>query len=344
MGREGAIWGSVDPEGMTTIAPHINHSAGWLVLFVLLVVALTLAVAPSMPPGDAATQFGDASGTAVTSVTIRYRSHDGVLRKADLLLPSWYSPTRNPPLPLVISPHGRGGNGTTNATYWGALPTIGGFGVVNPDGMGERLARFSYGYPGQIDDLARMPRVICRALPWVRIDRTRIFALGSSMGGQETLLLVARHPHLLAGAAAMDSVTNMTRRYGQLPLIPGGRDLQTMMAREVGGTPSQVPCAYAARSPLSLARAIAESGVPLQIWWSTKDRIVIDQRHQSGVLFRTVRRLDGKAPVKAYVGSWRHSSEMRSTALLPIALEDFGLLPHGSKPCPPVVQRVGRLA
>ena len=33
------------------------------------------------------------------------------------------------------------------------------------------------------------------------------------MGGQETLLLVARHPHLLAGAAAFDPATDMARRY-----------------------------------------------------------------------------------------------------------------------------------
>ena len=188
-----------------------------------------------------------------------------------------------------------------------------------------------------------MPQVICRALPWVQIDRTRIFALGSSMGGQETLLLVARHPHLLAGAAAMDSVTDMTRRYGQLPLIPGGKDLQTVMAREVGGVPSRVPRKYAARSPLSLARAIAASGVPLQIWWSKKDQIVIDQRHQSGTLFRALGQLNPDAPVKAYVGSWRHSTEMRSTALLPIALADFGLLPPGIESCPSGVQQLGQL-
>ena len=113
------------------------------------------------------------------------------------------------------SPSSLGGLGGSNAKFWGNLPTVGGFAVVNPDGMGRQLRRFSYGYPGQIDDLARMPQIIARALPWLRIDRKRIYALGSSMGGQETLLLVARHPRLLAGAVAMDSVTDLTRRYEQ---------------------------------------------------------------------------------------------------------------------------------
>ena len=162
-----------------------------------------------------------------------------------------------------------------------------------------------------------------RKLPWLRIDRTRIYALGSSMGGQETALLVARHPHLLAGAAAMDSVTDLSRRYYQLADLPcdrsclkrwgmpRGRNLQSVMRREVGGTPETNPRAYASRSSLSLARAIADSGVPLQIWWSANDRIVSDQKHQSRALFLEVRRLNRCAPVTAYAGHWKHSTEMR---------------------------------
>ena len=242
----------------------------------------------------------------VSVFRIAYTAHTGDIRHAEVLLPSWYTPRNNPPLPLVISPHGRGAGGHYNAAFWGTLPTTGGFAVVNPDGMGRRFERYSYGDPGQIDDLARMPNIVCRALPWVHIYRERIYALGSSMGGQETLLLVARHPNLLAGAAAMDSVTDLVRRYRQLPQIAGGRNLQSMMRKEVGGTPGQKPKAYEARSPLDLADSIAQSDVPLQIWWSKVDRIVIDQKHQSAALFRLIQRLHPRAEVKAYVGYWRH--------------------------------------
>jgi len=203
--------------------------------------------------------------------------------------------------------------------------------------MGRRLDSISYGYRGKIDDLARMPAIVEAALPWVHVDLGRVYALGSSMGGQETLLLVARHPSLLAGAAALDSVTDMTRRYGQLCRSKVSALLQTKMRSELGGTPAGRPDAYAARSPLSRARALAASGVPLQIWWSTQDRIVIDQAHQSGTLFRTLRALHPQARVKAVVGSWQHSKEMRSTALLPLALIDFGLLPHGFEARPATV-------
>jgi pimeloyl-ACP methyl ester carboxylesterase len=144
------------------------------------------------------------------------------------------------------------------------------------------------------------------------------------MGGEETLLLVARHPHLLAAAVAMDSVTDLARRYRELADNPG---LRKLMRREVGGTPTGDPGAYAARSPLRLAAAIAASGVHLQIWWSRDDQIVRDQRRQSEALLERLLRLNPCTPVSAYVGGWAHSAEMKADALLPVALAGIGLLP-----------------
>ena len=272
---------------------------------------------------------------------ISYVAHNGYVRPAYVLLPAWYGPDRNPPLPVVISPHGRGGDGRSNSRFWRDLPAIGDFAVLSPDGMGRRYTRYSYGYPGQIDDLARMPELAARALPWLRIDRSRIYALGTSMGGQETLLLVSRHPRLLAGAVAMDSVTDLARRYRQLPGVPCneacverygkpyGRVLQATLRREVGGTPAERPEAYAARSASSRAVRIAASGVPLQIWWSSGDQIVFDQEHQSAALVRELGRLGTCAPLVEYAGTWRHSQAMWAGSLLPLALAGFGLLPRG---------------
>ena len=149
----------------------------------------------------------------VRVVTIHYTTHNGLHRAAYVVLPDWYGPGNNPPIPLIISPHGRGVSAEENVDRWGDLPSIGSFAVVNPEGQGRRFARFSWGYAGQIDDLARMPRILRATIPWLRIEPRRIYAFGTSMGGQETLLLVARHPKLLAGAAAFDPVTNMASRY-----------------------------------------------------------------------------------------------------------------------------------
>jgi len=145
----------------------------------------------------------------VRVVTIHYTTHNGLHRAAYVVLPDWYGPGNNPPIPLIISPHGRGVSAEENVDRWGDLPSIGSFAVVNPEGQGRRFARFSWGYAGQIDDLARMPRILRATIPWLRIEPRRVYAFGTSMGGQETLLLVARHPKLLAGAAAFASAAKL---------------------------------------------------------------------------------------------------------------------------------------
>ena len=251
----------------------------------------------------------------------RYRAHDGVLRRAWLLLPADYDGAR---LPLVISPHGRGTSARANERLWGDLPGLGGFAVVNPAGEGRRLGEFSWGDPGQIADLARMPAIV-RA-HGVNVDPRRIYAVGGSMGGQETLLLLAHHPHLLAGAAAFDAGTDMARRYWDFAGLPGGRTLQLLARREIGGTPLTDPAAYAVRSPDTFAREIALSGVPLLLYWSTRDRVISDQVDETGALVAQIRGWNPTAPVQVIRGRWRHTAEMRWSARLPGALVHFGLL------------------
>ncbi len=106
-----------------------------------------------------------------------------------------------------------------------------------------------------------------------------------------------------------------------------GAVLQGLARTEIGGSPDDVPGAYAARSPLTYARALAESCVPLQLWWSRRDRIVVDPHRQSSRLLTMIRRLNPTAPVVGVEGTWAHSAEMRATTRLPFALARLGLLP-----------------
>ena len=191
--------------------------------------------------------------TAVRRMKIHYVAHDGHASTATVVLPSWYGPAANPPLPLVISPHGRGLNGQANSILWGNLPGRGSFAVINPDARGRRVAGHSWGYAGQIADLARMPEILRTTLPWLRIDRSRIYAFGGSMGGQETLLLLARHPDLLAGAAAFSSVTDLALQYRNFDRVrcknacrmllgtQFGSTLRKIARREIGGGPGDAP-------------------------------------------------------------------------------------------------------
>jgi poly(3-hydroxybutyrate) depolymerase len=265
---------------------------------------------------------------ATQVLTVTYRAHNGAARPAYVLLPAGVGPGHAPELPLVISPHGRGVDALVNTHLWGDLPGQYGFAVINPEGQGRVLELYSWGYRAQIDDLVRMPAIVRETLPWFRIQPGRVYAVGGSMGGQETLLLVARRPDWLAAAAAFDSPTDMARRYRDFPKLANGAALQALAREEVGGTPDTNPVGYALRSPLAWARKIAFSWKPLQMWWSTADQIVVDQVHQSAALFDKIKQLNPQAPVTSVVGTWQHSAEMTATTRLPEALRTLGLIPE----------------
>ena len=127
----------------------------------------------------------------------------------------------------------------------------------------------------------------------------------------------------------------MTARYRAFPLIAGGAWLQELARIEVGGTPETVRAAYAARSPISYARAIALSGVPLHVWWSRRDRIVLDQNQESGRLYRAIERANPLAPVTQFVGLWAHSKEMYPLTRLPLVLLQLRLI-ELDEPLPPL--------
>jgi dipeptidyl aminopeptidase/acylaminoacyl peptidase len=281
----------------------------------------------------ASAQFAPAQSLGNTEARlIHYIAHDGVRRTAWLLVPIG----THGPIPLIISPHGRGVDADENSLLWGDLPGEGGFAVINPSGEGRRLHWFSWGAPGQIADLARMP-AIARA-HGVDVDRHRVYAFGGSMGGQETLLLAALHPRLLAGAAAFDPATDLRRRYFDFAALKGGPTLQRLAREEVGGTPGQVPGAYERRSPDHYVHRLAFSGVPLQIFWSTRDRVITDQYSESGALSDEIRRANPHAKLWEFEGEWAHTAEMRSRARLPRALARFGLLPWRDAPSPAEVR------
>jgi poly(3-hydroxybutyrate) depolymerase len=257
---------------------------------------------------------------------VRYRAHNGLARGAYVLVPKEFGPKNPVRLPLVVSPHGRGVPPLANARLWGDLPARGRFAVICPEGQGRKLVLYSWGWRGQIEDLGRMRDVAHETLPWLRVNRDRVYVLGGSMGGHEALLVAAKYPRRFAGVAAFDSVTDFARRYRQFPLIENGASLQRLARQEVGGTPDTNPTGYALRSPINYVRALAHLAFPLQMWWSLADQIVVDQAHQSALLYDRIKQMNPRANVEAVTGFWRHSSEMRADTQLPESLRKLGLL------------------
>ena len=76
----------------------------------------------------------------------------------------------------------------------------------------------SWAWPPDIAEMAALPRILRRRIPYLRYDPNRVYAAGDSMGGQETLMLVARQPDLFAAAVAADPVTNFVRRWYEFPV------------------------------------------------------------------------------------------------------------------------------
>jgi poly(3-hydroxybutyrate) depolymerase len=269
----------------------------------------------------------------VRTLTFTYRSHAGVPRQAYLVLPSWYGAARHPSLPFVISPHGRGVDGRYNLRFWGAIAARGPFAVVSPDGQGRRLGpAYSWGWRGQIDDLARMPVLSMRAFPWLHVNTKRIYAIGDSTGAQEVLLLAARRGSQLAGVAAFDPVSSMAARYAAWARTPGEQDLPAKARIEIGGTPESARGAYAARSPIDSVGAIAHSRIPLQLWWSERDAVITDHDVQSVRFYDRLTALHAR--VAKVVGAWAHGHAMHPQTRLPEALACFGLIPARGVPSP----------
>ena len=163
-----------------------------------------------------------------------------------------------------------------------------------------------------------LPRLLPRFLPYLHIDPNRVYAAGDSMGGQETLMLVARRPDLFAAAVAADPVTNFARRWHQFPVSGESFGEQSAATREVGATPGEARWLYVRRSPLFFARTFAFSGVPIELWWNPRDTVVIREGStQTGDFYRTVKRLNPQAPLAARLDRTMHGWSFKYDHQLP---------------------------
>ena len=197
---------------------------------------------------------------------LRYLSWNEIPVFAYVVLPlAWRQRPPGHPVPLVISPHGRNNLAAANIPYWYDLPARWGFVLVCPEGVSRyrgpddqgHTGLYTYGAPGHMKDLARMPEIVQDVLlargVSVKIDPARIYAAGSSMGGEEALLLAGltapdgRLNRLgpagewrLAGAAAFDSTCDLAAQCRNLTGRPSGSDaIKTAirMLHEVGVKP-----------------------------------------------------------------------------------------------------------
>ena len=264
--------------------------------------------------------LGPSAGSAswdqvqVKVVTIHYKTHDGYRRAAYVVLPDWYGPGNNPPLPLIISPHGRGVSAEENVDRWGNLPTLGSVRSRESGGTGPQVQALLLGLRrsdrGPRPDAADPSAARFRGCESNRRASTRS---ARAWAARRRLLLAARHPRLLAGAAAFDPVTDMARRYRDFARLPCNRGclrkwgdplgfgLRKLARDEIGGTRAALRARMraAARSPTrarSRARECRSSSGGAGPTASS------DRPDQSVPLARKLRRLNPDAPLHTVVG------------------------------------------
>jgi dipeptidyl aminopeptidase/acylaminoacyl peptidase len=225
---------------------------------------------------------------------------------------------RNGPLPLVVAPHPFGwsveddyhggcqGLKADEHRGWLDVASEWGIAVLQPDGHHRAIPGCSMGYEGVVRDA---PAWIDAVDDVAEVDRDRVYACGLSMGALEALLIAGSLPHLFAAAFAFNPVAD-TRAWQEDLARTANAELRAeggarLIAEEVGGSPDDVPEAYASRSAFAVLDGLRT--IPLTIWWSHLDLVVPRQAECHGKrLYDELKRLDPTAPVGEYDHSARY--------------------------------------
>ncbi|MDR1990825.1 MAG: prolyl oligopeptidase family serine peptidase [Acidobacteriaceae bacterium] len=113
-------------------------------------------------------------------------------------------------------------------------------------GYGRRFYNaIDYG-GAEVDDVVTAARVVAERYP--SVDPARVGIIGWSHGGLITLLAIFRNPTTFHAAAAMVPVTNLFHRLARKGVELQRREIDPQ--NRFGGSPSEKPDVYEARSPL----------------------------------------------------------------------------------------------
>ncbi|MCB0167154.1 MAG: prolyl oligopeptidase family serine peptidase [Anaerolineae bacterium] len=229
--------------------------------------------------------------------------------------------TYTTPAPLVVVLHGLGGTGlgalytelTTEASQRGWL-------LVAPN-QHNRVVPYNGDSDGGKKALAWLgaQHDVIDAIDYMTshfsVNKSRIFVIGGSMGGQTTLMMAGKYPDVFGAAVPWKPLTDLGELYGELDddsfWAPNPDDPYLDLPdpgihKQVGGTPSEVPFEYARRSPRNLAPNMRT--IPLKMWHDTDDIFVKPHHSQD---------------MKSAIDAW--------SPLTPVQLT---LVPSGALDCP----------
>lgn len=293
---------------------------------IIAALALTLAV------GVAA--LAPASARAATEVhDVVYAVHDGVPLRGDL-----YLPAGDGPFPAMLFVHGGAWiRGNENGyAGWGRYLAARGYAVFS---VTYRLATPAQPtWPLFLIDVKSAIQYLRGNAAALRIDPDRIGASGGSAGGQITAMLALTgdmpqfanpypdpHRHLstkVKVAAPVYGVFDMVKWWEYTVVSRTDMPLE----QTFGGTPAQLPGAYAAASPLTyVTRDNPNAYVPWFVSWGTEDDVVPEHEH-SKVFVRELLKIQApvvQAQVPGAGHFWHSQDEITGEPGLPAGGNDF---------------------
>lgn len=235
---------------------------------------------------------------------------DGCVVKFDV-----YSPASGAegPLPLVLGPHPItwtaaedyhiGFEGFTREYHRGYFGLADAYQILiaMPHGHEHEEDLCSLAGPEQIADMIHVIEAL--GDHGYSVDSRRVYACGLSMGGQEALVVGGKHPDRIAGVVAFNPIVDLAAWHEELATseVPEIREYDTAarIANEVGGTPSEVPDAYAERSAMNYIEGL--SRVPTLVFWSHRELIIPRQlTHHTYPLYQRVKERDPNSPFAEY--------------------------------------------
>jgi len=196
-------------------------------------------------------------------------SYDGSTQWAALQVPSKPPPVAG--YPIVIALHGwdasvgQSSGRDTMISAFGPMAEQQGWLLAAPEMHGERTSGDTSlaARAAQHDTLDTLAVVRAK----YQVDASRIYITGLSMGGMAAVVTAAKYPDVFAAAVDYDGISDLAKWYDESVL------LQSEIAAEAGGTPSEMAFEYARRSPVSFASNLKH--VPLAIIHGQADDVVL---------------------------------------------------------------------
>ncbi|HOJ39269.1 MAG TPA: prolyl oligopeptidase family serine peptidase [bacterium] len=189
-------------------------------------------------------------------------SYDGSRQLACAYIPQNY---QGHPAPLLVVAHYMNGNRyTARASNYYQECDRRNWLLVCPELHGKKTdGKTSFAaLPAQHD--------LLDAITWMkanyRVDTSRIYLTGRSMGGLLAALMAAKHPHLFAAVVAGQAISDLKLWVRENP------HLGVSVEKECGPLTPENEFEYARRSPINYAPNFRY--VPLILWHGTEDRVV----------------------------------------------------------------------